>query len=106
VAWTSARFRDRNPILYKALMAAMTEATDIVNRDRRAAAALWIADSSSKLPLDFVERVVAAPQVRWTLVPENTMKFARFMQTTGMLKAAPDSWRDYFFPEIHALNGS
>jgi ABC-type nitrate/sulfonate/bicarbonate transport system substrate-binding protein len=106
VAWTSARFRDRNPILYKALMAAMTEATDIVNRDRRAAAALWIADSNSKLPLDFAERVVSAPQVRWTLVPENTMKFARFMQTTGMLKAAPDSWRDYFFPEIHALNGS
>ncbi|MEA3109174.1 MAG: sulfonate transport system substrate-binding protein [Gammaproteobacteria bacterium] len=106
VAWTSARFRDRNPILYKALMAAMTEATDIVNRERRAAAALWIADSNSKLPLDFVERVVSGPQVRWTLVPENTMKFARFMQTTGMLKVAPESWRDYFFPEIHALNGS
>jgi NitT/TauT family transport system substrate-binding protein len=106
VAWTSARFRERNPTLYKALMAAMAEATDIVNRDRRAAAALWIADSSSKLPLDFVERVVSAPQVRWTLVPENTMKFARFMQTTGMLKVAPESWRDFFFPEIHTRDGS
>jgi NitT/TauT family transport system substrate-binding protein len=106
VAWTSARFRDQSPILYKALMAAMAEATDIVNGDRRAAAALWIADSNSKLPLDFVDKIVSGPQVRWTLVPENTMKFARFMQTTGMLKAAPDSWRDYFFPEIHSLNGS
>ena len=106
VAWTSARFREQNPVLYRALLAAMTEATDIVNRDRRAAAALWIEDSRSKLPLDFVDRVVSGAQVRWTLVPENTMKFARFMQSTGMLKTAPAAWQDYFFPEIHALSGS
>lgn len=106
VAWTSARFREQNPVLYKAMMAAMTEATEIVNRDRRAAAALWIADSHSRLPLDFVDRVVSGPQVRWTMVPENTMKFARFMQSTGMLKTPPESWQDYFFPEVHALCGS
>lgn len=106
VAWTSARFREQNPVLYKAMMAAMTEATEIVNRDRRAAAALWIADSHSRLPLDFVDRVVSGPQVRWTMVPENTMKFARFMQSTGMLKTPPESWQDYFFPEVHALGGS
>jgi NitT/TauT family transport system substrate-binding protein len=106
VAWTSARFRDRNPILYKALFAAMQEATDIVNKDKRGAAALWIADSQSKLALDFVDRIVAGPLVRWTMVPENTMKFARFMLTNGMLKAAPESWRDYFFPEIHSADGS
>jgi NitT/TauT family transport system substrate-binding protein len=106
VAWTSARYREQNPLLYKALLAALEEATDIVNRDRRAAAALWIEDSKSKLPLDFVDKVVSGPQVRWTMVPENTMRFARFMQSTGMLKVAPASWQDYFFPEAHALNGS
>jgi NitT/TauT family transport system substrate-binding protein len=106
VAWTSARFRKQNPVLYKALMAAMAEATQIVNADQRPAAALWIADSQSKLPLDFVDRVVSGPQVRWTLVPESTMKFARFMQTTGALKAVPESWRDYFFPEIHDVAGN
>jgi len=106
VAWTSARFRDRNPALYKALYAALQEATDIVNKDRRAAGALWISDSKSKLALDFVDRVVSGPQVRWTMVPENTMKFARFMASTGTLRAAPASWRDYFFPEIHDADGS
>src|SRR5665647_567984 len=30
VAWTSAKFRDKNPALYKALIAALREATDIV----------------------------------------------------------------------------
>ena len=106
VAWTSARFRNANPVLYKALIAAMREATDTVNKNRRAAAQLWISDSKSKLPLDFVNGVVAGPQVRWTMVPENTMKFARFMVTNGMLKEPPASWRDYFFPEIHDENGS
>jgi len=106
VAWTSARFRDRNPLLYRALFAALQEATDIVNRDKRAAGALWIQDSNSKLALDFVDGVVSGPLVRWTMAPESTMGFARFMATNGMLKAAPQSWRDYFFPEIHGVDGS
>lgn len=52
--------------------------------DRRAhaAAALWIEDSKSKLPLDLVHGVSARPQVTWTLTPEQTMKFAGFMQET------------------------
>jgi len=44
--------------------------------------------------------------VRWTMTPENTMKFARFMVTNGMMKDVPASWKDYFFPDIHGTNGS
>ena len=106
VAWTSARFRDANPVLYKALVAAMREATDVVNKDKRAAGGLWISDSKSKLSLDFVSKIVAGPQVRWAMVPENTMKFARFMVINGMLREPPASWREYFFPEIHTTDGS
>jgi NitT/TauT family transport system substrate-binding protein len=106
LAWTSARFREQNPVLYRALIAAMQEATDLVNSDKRGAAALWIEDSHSKLPLDFVESIVGGPQVRWTLAPQSTMKFAHFMATSGMLKTAPESWRDYFFPEIYGVDGS
>jgi NitT/TauT family transport system substrate-binding protein len=106
VAWTSAKFRDRNPVLYKALVAALSEATDIVNKDKKAAGALWIEDSKSKLPLDMVAKIVAGPQVRWTLTPESTMKFADFMAEVGTLKNKPSSWKDYFFPEIYDLKGS
>src|ERR1044072_7730876 len=41
VAWTSARFRDKNPVLYKALIAALKEATEIVDKDRQKAAGYW-----------------------------------------------------------------
>jgi NitT/TauT family transport system substrate-binding protein len=104
--WTTSKFRDANPVLYKALVAALKEATEIVNKDRRAAGALWIQDSNSKLPLDMVDKIVSGPQVRWTMAPENAMKFANFMHSVGTLKQAPASWRDLFFPEIHELDGS
>jgi NitT/TauT family transport system substrate-binding protein len=106
VAWTSKKFRDANPVLYKALIAALDEATDIVNKDKKAASALWIEDSKSKMPLDTVTKIVAGPQVHWTLVPENTMKFADFMTGVGTLKVKAASWKDYFFPEIYDRKGS
>jgi ABC-type nitrate/sulfonate/bicarbonate transport system substrate-binding protein len=106
VAWTTAKFRDGNPVLYKALVAALKEATDVVNKDKTAAAALWIEDSKSKLPLDMVEQILAGPQVKWTMTPENTMKYADFMAEVGSIKAKPGSWKDLFFPEIRDLPGS
>lgn len=104
--WAPAKFRDGNPVLYKALIAALKEATEIVNKDKPAAAALWIADSKSKLSPEMVGKIVASPQVQWTLIPENTMKYAEFMASVGTLKAKPVSWKDYFFPEIYELGGS
>lgn len=106
VAWTSAKFRDNNPVLYKALIAARREATDIVNKDKRAAAAFWIEDGKSKLSLDMVTNIVSGPQVRWTMTPESTMKFADFMASVGTLKVEATSWKDYFFPEVYDLKGS
>ena len=104
--WTSAKFRDGNPALYKAFVAALKEATAIVDKDPRGAAAYWIEDSKSKLPLDTAVKIVGGPQVHWTMTPENTMKFADFMASVGRLKVKPTSWKDYFFPEIHDLKGS
>jgi NitT/TauT family transport system substrate-binding protein len=106
VAWTSSRFRDKNPSLYKALFAALKEATDIVDKDRAKAAGYWIADVKSKLPLDKVTAVISGPQVKWTMAPLNTMKYATFMASVGTLKEAPKSWKDLFFPEVHDLSGS
>jgi NitT/TauT family transport system substrate-binding protein len=106
VAWTSAKFRDKNPVLYKALVAALNEATDIVNKDKTAASALWIADSKSKLAPEMVAKIVAGPQVQWTTTPEATMKYADFMNAVGSIKVKPASWKDYFFPEVHDLKGS
>ena len=106
VAWTSRKFHDDKQKLYRALMDALTEATGILNADKRAAAMLWIEDSKSKLSLDLVYGVIAGPQVKWTLAPENTMKYATFMYEVGIVKAVPTTWKELFFPEIERVGGS
>ncbi len=104
VAWTSAKFRDKNPVLYKALIAALKEATDFVNNNKRAAAAMWLEDGKSKLPVDMVTKIVG--QANWTMTPEHTMKYADFMHEVGTVKNQAASWKDYFFSEVYDLKGS
>jgi len=104
--WTSKKFRDGNPKMYQAFLAALKEATDYVAHHPREAAEYWIEDSKSKLPLDTAAKIVGGAQVHWTMVPENTMKYADFMAKVGRIKVKADSWKDYFFPDIYDLKGS
>jgi NitT/TauT family transport system substrate-binding protein len=106
VAWASSQFRDKNPKLFEALVAAFREATDMLNKDVTPAAQYWIDNSKSKLPVEKVAGIASGPQVKWTMVPENTMKYAEFMNAVGSIKVKPTSWKDMFFPEVHALPGS
>ena len=106
VAWTSSQFHDRNPALYKALIAAFQEATEMLDRDVRPAAQYWIDDVKSKLPVDKVAAIASGKEVRWTMAPESTMQYAHFMHMVGSIKVQPASWKDLFFPEVHALPGS
>ena len=106
LCWASKRFRDANSPLYRALVAALEEATAIVNGDRRAAAMLWMTDTKSNLPPELVARIVSGPQVNWTMAPQGTLTYASFMREAGVVKTAPARWQDLFFPEAHGLDGS
>jgi NitT/TauT family transport system substrate-binding protein len=106
VAWTSSQFRDKNPQLYKALVKAFAEATDMLNKDVKEAAQYWADDVKSKLPVEKVAAIASGPQVKWTMTPQNTMKFAEFMHSVGTIKEMPADWKELFFPEIHDLSGS
>jgi NitT/TauT family transport system substrate-binding protein len=106
LAWTSSQFRDKNPALYKALVAAFEEATQMLNKDVKPAAQYWIDNVKSKLSVEKVAEIASGPQVKWTMVPENTMKYAEFMHAVGSIKAMPATWKDLFFPEVHGLPGS
>jgi NitT/TauT family transport system substrate-binding protein len=105
VAWTSTQFRDRNPALYQALVAAFQEATDMLNKDVKPAAQYWIDDVKSKLTVEKVAAIASGKEVKWTMVPESTVKYAEFMHAVGSIKVMPASWKDLFFPEAHGLPG-
>jgi len=105
VAWTTSQFRDRNPVLYKALIGAWEEATEMLGKDVKVASQYWIEDVKAKMTVDKVAEVATGPQVKWTMVPESIMPLAEFMHSVGSIKAMPSGWKDVFFPEIHALPG-
>ncbi len=106
VAWTSSQFRDKNPQLSMALVKAFADATEMLNKNVKEAAQYWADDVKSKLPVEKVAAIASGPQVKWTMSPQNTMKFAEFMHSVGTIKEKPADWKELFFPEIHDLPGS
>lgn len=106
VVYTTTKFRDQNPKVYGAVLAALREADDFIATNRSEAARIYIEQEKSPLSPAFVERMLADPELKYSTVPSNTLKIADFMARIGSIKTRPASWRDYFFPDVHAEAGS
>jgi NitT/TauT family transport system substrate-binding protein len=106
VLWTTNRFRTANPKLYGAFLAALREATDMINADKRAAAALYVEVSGSKEPADEVYALISDPAIEFTLTPRQIQKYAEFMHDNGQIRNRPTSWKELFFDEVANLPGS
>lgn len=107
MAYTTRKFREENPRIYKAFIAAMEEATALISNDKKTAAEIYLRVSKDKrTALEDVLRILNDPQVVYTLTPQNTMKYVEFMYKVGTVKTRPQTWKDLFFPEVHGLPGS
>jgi NitT/TauT family transport system substrate-binding protein len=106
VLYTTEKFHDENPKTYKAFYAALAEAEQIIKADKPAAAQTYIRVEQSKLSLPLVEKIVADPEIDFTVVPQRTYIYAEKLQALGVLKNKADSWKDYFFEEAHGGAGS
>jgi NitT/TauT family transport system substrate-binding protein len=106
LVYTTGQFHDANPKLYRAFLDAIKEAIDMINRDKSGVAKIYIEMTRAKESVADIVAILDDPQVRFTMTPEGTMKFAEFMQRIGSIKNKPESWKDYFFEQIHGLPGS
>ncbi|AEC21584.1 putative ABC transporter periplasmic substrate-binding protein [Pusillimonas sp. T7-7] len=106
MVWGTDKFRTENPKTYKAVLAALNEATDWINANPREAAELYVKDTGGKDRVEFIEKMVRDPQIRYKLAPDRILPFAQFMNDVGTIKNRPEAWSDLFFPEIHDLKGS
>ena len=105
-AWTTTKFKEANPKTYQAMVAALGEAIDWINHDKRGAAALYVRMTKSKDSVDDIQKILEDPLVEYTLTPKNVVKFVEFKNEIGTLKAKPASWKDMFFENVHDLPGS
>jgi altronate dehydratase/ABC-type nitrate/sulfonate/bicarbonate transport system substrate-binding protein len=106
LVWTTAKFRSENPKLYAAFLKALEEATAQINKDKKAAAETYLRISKDKDTVADILAMLNDPAIVFTTAPQNIMAYANFMAKTGMIKVKPDSWKDLFFPDIHAAEGS
>lgn len=105
--YTTRKFRDENPLTYKAIVTALKDAIDYINKDRRGAAQVYFDSIGGKG--ETIEEIMAMlndPRNVFTMVPQNTFKYAQFMHEIGSLKTRANSWRELFFPEAHDLPGN
>jgi NitT/TauT family transport system substrate-binding protein len=106
VLYTTQKFHDENPKTYKAFYDALAEAEKIIKADKPAAAKTYIAVEQSKLPLPLVEKIVADPEIDFTVVPQRTYIYAEKLHELGVLKNKATDWKEYFFEEAHGGAGS
>jgi NitT/TauT family transport system substrate-binding protein len=106
VVWTSSKFRAENPRIYDAFVKALDEAIGQINADRRAAAETYLRISKDKDTVQDIVAMLNDPAIVFTTTPQSVMKYVDFMLRTGAIKVRPDSWKDLFFPNVHALPGS
>jgi NitT/TauT family transport system substrate-binding protein len=106
VITASAKFRDANPKAFKAFFDALSEAIDTVNKDKRAAAKLYLEVArDTKNSVEDILATISDKDYAFTLQPQKVFATAQFMAKIGAIKQAPASIGDLFFPEIGALKG-
>ena len=102
----SSRFRDANPKAYRAFYDGLAEAIDVVNRDKAAAARLYIEMSGDKFSTpEALTEMISDKDYAFTLRPAKVMATALFMAKVGSIKTTPTKLEDMFFPEAAALGG-
>ena len=106
VVWTTSKFHDENPKVYAAFVAALDEATTMINHDKRAAAQTYLRVSKDKDSLDNILKMLNDPAIKYTTTPNNVMKYVDFMYKTGSIKAKPDSWKEMVLPTAHTPPGT
>jgi NitT/TauT family transport system substrate-binding protein len=101
---TTAKFRNDNPKLYRAFLAALQEATEFVNKDKDRAADIYIAVSNDRTPKADILEIMNDPGVKFTTEIFNLGVFTDFMAKVGTLRNPPKDWTtEMVFPEAKVV---
>jgi NitT/TauT family transport system substrate-binding protein len=99
---STSKFRSENPKLYAAFLAALREATDFINADKRKGTEIYLKVTGDKSSVDDIMEVLADPAIIYNTKLGGIGPFVNFMAKVGTLKNPPKDWKDMFFPEAFA----
>ncbi len=107
VLFTTTKFADANPKTVQAAREAVTEAVALIRDNPVEAVRLYRQVSGDPMSADDLLALLKQPGMAdFYAKPQGTMVFARHLHATGILKADPKAWTEYFLPEAADLGGS
>jgi NitT/TauT family transport system substrate-binding protein len=104
--WATQKFVEANPIKVKAFIAAVDEASELVEKDPKAAAEIYVNVTKEKITVDEIVAIIKQPGAIFSATPQRSMLWADYMYRIGMIKQKPASWKDFTFPFIYDRPGS
>src|SRR5499427_5937934 len=97
VVWATTKFHDANPKAYGAFVAAFEEATNLINKDKRAAAEVYKRMTGTNETIDELVKQLSDSEVEFTLTPHKTMNTAEFLFKTKRVNKKPSDWKELYF---------
>ncbi|MFD1555115.1 ABC transporter substrate-binding protein [Paraburkholderia silviterrae] len=96
VVYAPRRLVDTEPALVRAFLGALDEANRLIVQDRQAAAAIYVAASGLDVSHEGVMQMLAAPETRFSVWPEQLMEYVDFLYMVGTIKSRPRAWNEMF----------
>jgi NitT/TauT family transport system substrate-binding protein len=100
------RFRDNNPLLQKAVLAALDEAVAMINADKRAAVTLWKDVHKASESVDELLAIVSDPRFEFSATPLRIQFISDFLFRQKRVKEKLASWKDIFWPDAWDRQGT
>jgi len=107
VLFTTTKFAEANPRVVQAAQDAVKQAVALIRTDTAEAVRLYRRGSGDTMSqADLMEFLKQPGMLDFFANPQGTMRFARHLFDTGVLKTEPKAWTDYFLPMAAGLDGS
>jgi NitT/TauT family transport system substrate-binding protein len=103
----TTRFRAADKKLCAAILSALQEADDLINKNPGAAAEIFAAMVKDRaVALEDLVDMIGDPDLAYRAAPTGVMRLAGFMHRIGRLKRRPAAWQELFLPEARDLSGN
>jgi len=106
VSFTTAKFRDANPAVIRAFVAATRDAAAFIAADPHRAAEIYLKATGEKYSADELVGIIGDAKQTFDTTPYGMKRLADHMADTKLLRTRAASWHDVFFPEAHDQEGN
>jgi NitT/TauT family transport system substrate-binding protein len=105
--YNAEKWKNDNPKLYACVWKSYRTAIAWINEDKKRGAELYHRFTKSKLKkADVIDMLTTEGEMHYSLQPERTMEFAKFLHSIKSIKNMPASWKDYYWENNYDQSGS